>query len=326
MATIPLREGSQMKTGNFCCTPKHIPLARKEDFPSHWIRKKRGAVIYHGVRISHISLVRDAFEQALQKYEGATMIAATYAMSSTDETSCIVQCRFSRCKEIRIRRSSVNPFVLQFDAQTYEPTVQDRPCEGDTWSVVSGSRTDPGQWSRCQGLQQRVLEYLAKSEDSTIRTFALAVEGHTIAIGASPISDTRQPCIFNSTSCWRRPWSSAELLERLILGLPRSQAYRSDNQHRPAEEGEPFRAIALAQILSGRRREEALCFVLNVPMGDMGMQIPSGLRDGMDALLDPTLEVYSNMAPDGCVIDLHIGEYLQAPVRRRLLNGTQITV
>ena len=95
----------------------------------------------------------------------------------------------------------------------------------------------------------------------------------------------------------------------MILGLARSWAYWSDNQHRLAEECEPFYAIALAQVLSGRRRDEALCFVLNLSMGEVSMQIPSSLRDGIDALLD-ALEVYGNMAPDGCVIDLHIGEYL----------------
>jgi len=87
-------------------------------------------------------------------------------------------------------------------------------------------------------------------------------------------------------------------------------AYRADNAHRPAEEDDEFMAIAWRQTREGKKKQDEVAHcILNIPLGeDLGIQIPSILSDGQEDLSSNLNDVSANMAPEGYVVDLHIGK------------------
>lgn len=274
------------------------------------IRKKSGSILYQNVQYEHIKEVVEKFKVALSAFSKVKFAGASFRQSKSDPERSDVQCCFESVSggKLEVReRYQKNPFELgNISGNIYVP-ILDAQITGTDWKPVSHNSTVV----TTRSAEEIVAEFFESVPyNAEIQSFRLAMEDKLCLFGLSRERSSTIPCVFSHHDCWRSTLTEDRLSQKLLMNVQAGIAYRADNAHRPAEEDDEFMAIAWRQTREGKKKQDEVAHcILNIPLGeDLGIQIPSILSDGQEDLSSNLNDVSANMAPEGYVVDLHIGK------------------
>lgn len=280
----------------------------------YWIRQQSGTILYENLHPQHILPIKNEFNRVLEKhFRNHTLTTSAYAPSKSDPGKFDVQFHFENKipneTKVLMQRTNANTnrFELYVKGNHYEPVLG--KVTGTDWRPIEGmdDRTNDLDRSPAE-IKRFVVEYLQSSPDENIRAFHSVMQNGPLLLGPCQTKSASKPCIFPYQDCWRKTFDKDQLLQTLLRKLFRGNAYRADNAHHPAEEGEALHAIAIRQTLGGKKQDEPAHFVVNIPLEEeSSMQIPPILRASSGIESSNSTTVSANIAPRDCVVDIHIG-------------------
>jgi hypothetical protein len=273
--------------------------------PVYSIRKSSGIISYRYVRKEHTFNIEEAFRRALeQHFKNHTLVNAYYA-PQTSSSLFHVRCDFANkipggSKKITQRSSAVkNRFQLLIGGNYYEPVFDDK-FAATNW----------------------VLNYLKSSRNDHLLAFHSAVQKREPSVGRCHTPSADKPCIFTYKDCWAKTeLSLSQLTDMVERDLGHGHAYKTDNAHRPAENNHRFRQRALAQPFRPIDQNEIGYYILNIPLDEeLGVKIPSSLDGDLKPSSSNIRVVTANIAPQGTVVDIHIGKTFARKSKRDLYS------
>jgi hypothetical protein len=297
--------------------PSGHPAKSSEDKlrPFYWIRRRSGAIIYRAVPSEHIASIVQEFAKVLSKhYKNHTLTTTAYRPQDPDTGKSDVQCHFdnkvANGTNVLAQRADTkrNPFELHVYGNHYAPVLVNN-CVESNWRLIDTLYNHSDNADPCPGgVKELVLRHLQSPVDENTHAFSVIMQSLPLLLGPCRMRSVASPCIIPYQDCWRKTLTEDQLLQMLLSRVGEGSAYRSDNAHHPAEMEEPFHAIALRQVLSGKKDDKPPHCIFNIPLEEeSSMQIPLSLHGNLKTMSNNSAIVSANIAAKGYVVDLHIG-------------------